>query len=120
MGTPINCKVDYGKPKKGERPFPHITGSLEVVWNHKTGEPLDVVGFEIFIEHSGDSICFQSAEQYTGNSEIIKILEEILGESLVNAARNHCEHEPPTDGTMEEQEDYRELLDDFYPPMPRG
>ena len=117
MGTPITCKIDYGKPVEGE---PNITGSLQVIWNHKTGEPLDVVGFEIFVEHNGDSVCFQSAVQHTGDSEVIKVLEEVLGETLVDAARNHCDHEPPTDGTLEEQADYRECLDDFYPPMPRG
>jgi len=117
MGTPITCKVDYGKPAEGE---PNITGSLEVVWNHRTGEPTDVAGFEIFVEHNGDTICFQSAEQHTGSSEIVEILEEILGESLVNAARNHCDHEPPTDGTIQEQIDYQDLWDDFYPPIPRG
>ena len=121
MSTPINCKVDYGTPAEGDpHPAPHITGSLEVIWNHRTGEPTDVVGFEIFVGHKGDSICFQSAEQYTGNSEIVKILEEVLGESLVYAARNHCDHEPPTDGTLEEQIDYQKNYDDFYPPMPRG
>jgi len=117
MGTPITCKVDYGKPAEGE---PNITGSLDVIWNHRTGEPTDVVGFEIFLEHNGDSLCFQSAVQHTGNSEVLTELEDILGESLVDAARNHCNHEPPTDGTMEEQQDYQKLWDDFYPPIPRG
>jgi len=117
MSTPIKCKVDYGKPAEGE---PNITGSLDVIWNHKIGEPTDVVGFEIFIEHDGDSVCFQSDIQHTGNSEIIKILENALGESLIDAARNQCDHEPPTDGTIQEQEDYQECFDDFYPPIPRG
>ena len=117
MSTPITCKVHYGKPEKGK---PHITGSLEVVWNHRTGEPTDVVGFEIFVEHNGDTLCFQSAEQYRGKSEVLTILEDVLGESLVDAARNHCDHEPPTDGTLEEQIDYQDCFDDFYPPIPRG
>jgi hypothetical protein len=117
MTNPQTCKVDYGKEKKGRV---NISGSLNVVWNHKHGEPTDVVGFEIFVEHKGDSICFQSAEQHTGNSEVIFVLEEILGESLVDAAGNHCNHEPPTDGTIQEQIDYQKNIDDFYPPMPRG
>ena len=117
MSTPINCKVDYGKPVKGE---PNITGSLQVIWNHRTGDVEDVVGFEIFVEHNEDSICFQSSEKHAGNSEVVEILEEILGESLIYAARNHCDHEPPTDGTFKEQQDYQKLFDDTYPPMPRG
>jgi len=117
MGTPITCKVDYGKEEEGKV---YITGSFDVIWNHRHGEPIDVVGFEIDVAHNGDSMSFHSAEQHTGNSEVITALEEVLGESLVDAAGNHCDHEPPTDGTIQEQTDYKECFDDFYPPIPRG
>ena len=117
MGTPITCKVDYGKPAEGEL---NITGSLEVVWDHKTGEPTDVVGFEIFVEQDGDSVCFRSGEQNPANTLVWKVLEELLGDDLITVAKDHCEHEPPTNGTIQEQIDYQECFDDHYPPMPRG
>jgi len=123
MSTPITCKLNNGKPIvfSGNLGKLEVEGSLDLVFNHRTGDVTDVVGFEIFMYcKDKDSMSFTSGSQSTGSSPVWYALEKILGDTLVNIAKEHCDHEPPTDGTLEEQQDYEELLDDFYPPMPRG
>lgn len=120
MGTPMICKLHKGMVYSGNTGDMKVSGSLEVIWNHKTGEPTDVVGFELFMECGDDNMFFTTGFRSLGTNAVWLTVEKLLGDTLVNIAKGHCDHEPPTDGTIQEQIDYRELLDDFYPPMPRG
>lgn len=97
-----------------------VEGSLDVVWNHRIGEPIDVVGFEIFMYCGKDDMIFSTGVDSPGINAVWLTVEKLLGDTLVNIAKEHCDHEPPTDGTFQEQADYQRLYDDTYPPMPRG
>ena len=120
MGTPINCKLPKGMVYSGNYGDMKVEGSLEVVWNHRTGEPTDIAGFELFMDCGTDNMSFSTGINSPGLNAVWLTVEKLLGDKLINIAKEYCDHEPPTDGTIQEQIDYQENLNDFYPPMPRG
>ena len=120
MGTPITCKLHKGIVYSGNTGDMLVEGSLDVVWDHRTGEPTDVVGFELFMYCDYDTMSFNTIIDSQGTSAVWLTVESLLGDTLINIAKEHCDHEPPTDGTIQEQIECQKGFDDFYPPMPRG
>lgn len=122
MGTPIKCDVNIQMiySDSSWQADIDIKGHLEVIWNHRTGDVTDVVGFELSMNCGNDDMDFTTGERSPANNAIWSTVEKLLGDTLINIAQEHCEHEPPTDGSIQEQIDYQENLDDFYPPIPRG
>ena len=121
MGTPIMCDLpEKGIIYNGKHGDMKVEGHLDVVWNHRTGDVEDVVGFELFMYCDSDSMSFTSGEDTAGITAVWVTVESLLQDKLINIAKEYCEHEPPTDGTIEEQIAYGKLFDDFYPERPRG
>jgi len=120
MSTPITCELNNGLVYSGNYGDMKVKGHLDVVWNHRTGEPTEVVGFELLMYSGNDIMSFSTGLNSPGINAVWKAVEYLLGDKLINIAKDHCDHEPPTDGDLEDEIDYQENLDDFYPSRPRG
>ena len=130
MSIPVICKLNYETSryklkldgKSNSETIPEkiikVSGTLQIVWDYKTDEPIDITGFDLEIETEGDVIHGVSGVRSPGNSVIQKALETVLNQTLLELADEHCEIEPPDD--PEDAIEYQAELDDFYPPMPRG
>ena len=114
-------KLDGSNPNWGEtipEKIIKVSGTLEIVWDYKTGDPTDIAGFDLEIETEGYVIHAISGAKSSGDSAIQEAIETILEETLLELAGEHCEIEPPDD--LEDSIEYQKGLDDFYPAMPRG
>ena len=133
MGTPQKIDIDDGKTIEfySDKMLANVqlSGSMDIVFNHKTLEVLDVVGFEIWVifsrEKYGTVYCDQmeltTGMDNIGFGPVHAVLKTLLNTtSLEEFAQDNCHHEPPTDGTIEEKINYQENLNDFYPSIPRG
>ena len=136
MSTPTTCRLNEDEKitfvlNKETRSSVALTGDIEVIWNHRTGDVTDVLGFEIWLtffnerEPKGNIYCDQmeltTGIDSEGKSPLWDFLTNLIPyNTIVELAQEYCEHEPPTDGTLQDEIDYQENLDDFYPPIPRG
>ena len=133
MGTIQKIDIDDGKTiefySDKMNANVQLSGSMDIVFDHKTLEVLDVVGFEIWAVFSRDSKGIVYCDQMELNTgmdtlgfgPVYAVLKTLLNTtSLEEFAQDNCHYEPPTDGTMEEQIDYRENYNSIYPERPRG
>lgn len=119
MSNPQTSKFKYGTwvEEDGKSHDMEVEGVMEIVWDYKHSAILDIISYEIAITIGKELVGFQ------GNYDtkfVLQAVENMLGISLDNIAEAHCECEPPTDGSVQDQEDYQENFDGHYPPMPRG
>ena len=102
--------------KEIEKPQYIIAGEISVTWNYKTGEVEDLIDFNLIFELINNK-SFHITICAGDHPEAFEMLEKIIGMDPKELTEG-LECEPP-DGTQDRQ-DYNEMLDDFYPPLPRG
>ena len=119
MTNPQTSKFKYGTwiEEDGKSHDMEVEGTIDIVWDYKHSTVTDVVAYEITVTIGKEVMAFQGGFHTKFINETV---ETVLGVSIENIAEAHCECKPPTDGSVQDEADYQENIDDFYPPMPRG